>query len=146
MIIAFLYFALTFLPYSSRRMIGTFSSSEVFRWLGLGVLSLGMFYIVWSGIALGRLYSADVTLQEDHKLITDGPYRRIRHPRYTGGVLLGIGLSLLFDSWIGLLIMPFYMVILLFRIRDEEILMAEAFGEDWQLYCEKTKQLIPFVY
>jgi protein-S-isoprenylcysteine O-methyltransferase Ste14 len=145
-IIAFLYFALFFLPFASRYRIGTFTEYELTRWFGLGVFSLGMFYIVWSGIALGRLYSGDVTLQKDHQLITDGPYRRIRHPRYTGGVLLGIGLSLLFDSWIGLLVLPFYMVVLLFRIRDEEDLMSEAFGEQWRSYCEKTKKLIPFVY
>jgi protein-S-isoprenylcysteine O-methyltransferase Ste14 len=101
--------------------------------------------IFWSGLALGRLYSPEVTIQKNHRLITDGPYRHIRHPRYLGGMIQGIGLSLLFRSWIGLALTFLFIVIVSFRIKDEEALMSREFGEEWETYCKKSWRLIPFI-
>jgi len=78
--------------------------------------------------------------------LTDGPYRFIRHPRYLGGVIQGIGLSLLFRSWIGLALTSVFLFIVLFRIQDEEALMREAFGAAWAQYCKKSWRLVPFLY
>ena len=94
--------------------------------------------IIWSGLALGRLYSPEVTIQKDHHLVTDGPYRLIRHPRYVGGIIQGIGLSLLFRSWIGLVLTCLFVAIILFRIKDEEALMSKEFGQEWETYCQKV--------
>jgi protein-S-isoprenylcysteine O-methyltransferase Ste14 len=141
-----LYAALIGLPFLDRREITSISTLMVCRWAGVVLFSLGIGLVFWSGLALGKLYSADVTLQNDHKLITDGPYKLIRHPRYSGGILLGFGLGFLFNSWAGLLGSLIFFPIILFRIQDEEKLMREAFSEEWQEYCGKTKRLIPFIY
>jgi protein-S-isoprenylcysteine O-methyltransferase Ste14 len=141
-----LYLALLVLPLADRRGIGALSSDPLIRWIGLFLFGLGIGFVFWSGIALGKLYSGDVTLQEDHQLVTDGPYRWVRHPRYAGSILLGFGLSLTFNSWIGLVTSMVFIAIVLFRIKDEEALMREAFGRDWEIYCERTHRLIPFVY
>jgi protein-S-isoprenylcysteine O-methyltransferase Ste14 len=103
-ITAMLFGALVFVPFADRRAIGVLADNSTLRWSGLVLATLGMGLIFWSGWALGRLYSPEVTLQKGHRLITGGPYRFIRHPRYLGGLLQGIGLSLLFRSWIGLIL------------------------------------------
>jgi protein-S-isoprenylcysteine O-methyltransferase Ste14 len=144
--IAMLYLALTGLPFADRRGFWEISHQIIFRWMGVVVFGVGIGLVFWSGVALGKLYSADVTLQEGHRLITDGPYRMIRHPRYAGSILLAFGLGLVFNSWVGFLGGILYLPLILFRIRDEESLMREAFGEEWKGYCERSKRLIPYLY
>jgi protein-S-isoprenylcysteine O-methyltransferase Ste14 len=141
-----LFCALVFVPFADRRGIGVMAGSPVMRWAGLVLAILGMGLIFWSGWALGRLYSPEVTLQKDHHLITDGPYRLIRHPRYVSGIVQGIGLSLLFRSWIGLVLTLVFAIIILFRIRDEEAMMSREFGPEWETYRKKSRRLIPLVF
>lgn len=143
---AMLFGSLVLVPFADRRAIGVISGGTMMRWVGLALATLGMALIFWSGLALGRLYSPEVTLQKEHRLIKDGPYRYIRHPRYLGGMAQGIGLSLLFRSWPGLAMTAVFVLIILFRIRDEELLMRREFGETWVNYCKKTWRLMPFIF
>ena len=145
-VIALLYLGLLLIPYADRRGIWTLTTNAVVRWIGVVLFGLGSSLVFWSGSALGRLYSGDVTLQKNHRLVTNGPYRHVRHPRYAGGILLGFGLSLTFNSWMGLVASAAFIGIILFRIRDEEALMREEFGREWELYCNQTRRLIPFIY
>jgi protein-S-isoprenylcysteine O-methyltransferase Ste14 len=146
LVTAMLFCALVFVPFADRRGIEVVADDNWMRWIGLVLSTLGMGLIFWSGIELGRLYSPEVTMQKEHRLITEGPYRFIRHPRYLGGIVQGIGLSLLFRSWIGLALTLVFVVIVLFRIKDEEALMSREFGENWNHYCNKSWLLIPFIY
>ena len=141
-----LFFALVFVPFADRRGIGVMAGNLVMRWIGLALATLGMGLIFWSGMALGRLYSPEVTLQKEHNLITNGPYCYIRHPRYLGGMVQGIGLSLLFRSWIGLTLTFVFIVTISFRIKDEEALMSREFGSEWEAYCKKSWRLVPFIF
>jgi protein-S-isoprenylcysteine O-methyltransferase Ste14 len=141
-----LFLALLLLPLADRRGIGALSDAPAIRWIGLVLFGLGIGFVFWSGVSLGKLYSGDVTLQDDHHLVTNGPYRWVRHPRYTGSILMGFGLSLTFNSWIGLVASMILIGVVLYRIKDEEALMKEAFGKEWEVYCERTHRLIPFVY
>jgi protein-S-isoprenylcysteine O-methyltransferase Ste14 len=146
LIIILLYVALWFLPFADRRNIGTLGGQPSIRWVGISLFAIGMSLIFWSGIILGKMYSADVTLQEDHHLVTTGPYKYIRHPRYTGGILLAFGMSLLYNSWVGLALSFAFIGVIIFRIRDEEDLMQQAFGQEWEHYCQRTRRLVPFLY
>jgi protein-S-isoprenylcysteine O-methyltransferase Ste14 len=143
---AMLFGALVFVPFADRRSLGVLRDNPGMRWAGLVLEILGMGLIFWSGMALGRLYSPEVTLQKEHHLITGGPYRLIRHPRYLGGMVQGVGLSLLFRSWIGIVLSVLFISIVLFRIRDEEALMSKKFREEWDAYCKNTWRLLPFVF
>lgn len=145
-IVALLYVALAFLPFADRRGIAVMQGAGVVRWIGVALSSVGMAFILWSSVALGRLYSPEVTVQKDHHLVTSGPYRVVRHPRYLGALAMGVGLALTFRSWIGLALMPALAAVLAFRIRDEEALMRQEFGEEWEAYCRKTRRVIPLVY
>jgi protein-S-isoprenylcysteine O-methyltransferase Ste14 len=141
-----LYVALFIIPFSDRRSVGVFSDSGLVRWLGIILSSVGFTFIFWSGVALGRQYSADVTIQKEQHLITAGAYRFIRHPRYFGVIALSIGISCIFRSWIGLVASIFFLATLIFRIKDEEATMHNEFGREWEAYCENTWRLIPYMY
>jgi len=141
-----LFCALVFVPYADRRGIGVLVDNPTMRWVGLILEILGMGLIFWSGMSLGRLYSAEVTVQKEHHLITDGAYRYIRHPRYLGGMIQGVGLSLLFRSWIGLALTGLFLLIILFRIKDEEALMSREFGSKWDEYCNQSWRLVPYIF
>jgi protein-S-isoprenylcysteine O-methyltransferase Ste14 len=141
-----LYAALLGLPFADRRGSGSLPVGPAVRWGGPLLFGLGMALVFWSGIALGRLYSQDVTLQEDHRLVTTGPYRWVRHPRYAGGILIGFGLSLTFGSWYGIIGTVLFIGVIMLRIQDEERLMEDAFGPEWEAYRARTPRLIPFMY
>lgn len=146
LVTAMLFVALILVPFADRRSIGVMADSSVLRWLGLVLAAFGMGLIFWSGIALGRLYSPEVTVQDEHHMVTHGPYRLIRHPRYLGGMIQGVGLSLLFRSWIGLVLTLVFIVVIHFRVRDEEVLMSKEFGAEWDAYCRRSWRLIPWLF
>ncbi len=141
-----LFIGLVLVPFADRRSLLVMADSPHLRWVGLILTTLSLGLIFWSGLALGRFYSQEVTLQEGHRLVSHGPYRFIRHPRYLGIFFLGIGQSLLFRSWIGLGMTALVMAIVLFRIRDEEILMKNEFGQEWEIYSRRSWKLIPYLW
>ncbi|KAB2865148.1 MAG: isoprenylcysteine carboxylmethyltransferase family protein, partial [Anaerolineae bacterium] len=119
---------------------------DAVRYLGLLIYPLGFFITNWSEHSLGKQFSVQVTIQEGHQLITNGPYRMLRHPRYLGIMLMNLGLALIFASWVGLAIVVVLIGVLLWRIRDEEALMRQEFGAEWDAYAEKSWRLIPYLY
>ena len=141
-----LYAALFFIPFFDRRGIGVLDSEDLIRWVGTVLSTFGFSLVFFSGLALGRLYSADVTIQKEHQLITNGVFRFIRHPRYLGVIALSIGISCIFRSWIGLAVSIIFIAILLFRIRDEEDTLRKEFSEDWDKYCMHSWRLVPYIY
>jgi len=141
-----LFIGLVLIPFTDRRDLLVMADSPILRWSGLLLATLGLGLIFWSGLTLGRFYSQEVTLQEDHRLITYGAYRLVRHPRYLGIFIMGTGQSLLFRSWIGLALTVLAMAVVLFRIHDEEALMRKEFGAEWEAYCRKSNKLIPYIW
>jgi protein-S-isoprenylcysteine O-methyltransferase Ste14 len=141
-----LYLALIMIPWSDRRGIGVFAENPTLQWVGVGFSLLGYGLVFWSGLALGRQYSPEVTIQKDHRLITSGPFRWIRHPRYLGVILLAAGVSLVFRSWIGLAALLPLTAVLLLRIHDEEELLGREFGKEWEAYRKTSWRLIPGIF
>jgi protein-S-isoprenylcysteine O-methyltransferase Ste14 len=133
-------------PFFDHRGIGLFKENAIIRPAGLVLAFLGFILMNWSVIVLGRQFSVDVTIQEDHKLITRGPYKHIRHPRYLGIIIFFTGTSLVFLSRISVMIMILLLFVLLWRINDEEKLMYREFKKDWEEYKKQTFALIPFLY
>lgn len=137
---------LLLLPWADQRNFATLPDTSWLRNTGLILGMVGYLYVFLSGLYLGKQYSAKVTIQENHELITQGPYHTIRHPRYLGVLCLSLGSSLLFRCWIGLLLFGVHLILIIIRVKDEEHLMQSEFGAKWQTYCSTTKKLIPFIY
>ncbi len=134
------------LPFLDRRAIAVFAENPLARWSGLLMAALGYGLISLSGLALGKQYSAEVTIQKDHRLITSGIYHSLRHPRYAGVLLVAIGLSLLFRTWPGFIVTVLLLAGLLLRIQDEEAMLLKEFGQEWRRYCQNSWRLLPFIY
>jgi protein-S-isoprenylcysteine O-methyltransferase Ste14 len=133
-------------PYSDRRAIGVLGEYAIMRYLGLVLFALGFITMNWAEAALGKQFSIQVTLQEGHALVTDGPFRLLRHPRYLSIIVFNLGIALVFRSGIALLLVVALTVVLLWRIHDEEAFMRAAFGNEWEAYSRQSWRLIPFVY
>ena len=97
--------------------------------------------------ALGRMWSVSLQLKQDHKLVTSGIYRRLRHPMYTAFWLMALAQALLLPNWIagpaGLVGFGF---LFFSRVGPEERLMEQAFGQEYRDYKARTKRVVPFIY
>jgi protein-S-isoprenylcysteine O-methyltransferase Ste14 len=128
-----------------RLKVGTFTG-DIWRYVGLVVFSLGCCLRLWSVRTLGSLHSGFVAIQKDHKLVQNGPYRGLRHPSYLGLLLSCIGLPMVFGAWFPLLAIPGIFVGLKWRMDDEEVLLREHFGDEYESYTKNRWRIIPFVY
>ncbi len=121
--------------------------SEILSFLGLGLAIFGSL-LRWLAIRqLSGRFTVDVSIIEDHLLITNGLYRYLRHPSYTGLLitLLGAGLAMQ-NSWsLALLTIPF-LIAITYRIKLEESLLLDEFGPAYEAYMKTTKRLIPLVF
>ena len=101
----------------------------------------------WSIIHLGRFFTVNVAIAKDHRVVSDGPYRFVRHPSYTGALVAFIGLGILVHNWMAalLLVVPIT-IMFLWRIHIEERALSAALGKAYTDYMARTKRLIPFVY
>lgn len=99
---------------------------------------------IWARSHIRGLYSGHVEVQAGHRLVQSGPYRWVRHPGYTGFVLMALGMAVGYSSWIGLAgLLVLLLPGLAYRIKVEEGLLAGHFGEAYRTYACKTKRLIP---
>ena len=96
--------------------------------------------------ALGELFSEAVRITPEHKLITTGPYRLIRHPIYLGEIFFGLSLPMILGSLYGFILMLMPIPMLVYRIRIEEETLVSKFGQEYLDYASKTKKLIPYIY
>jgi protein-S-isoprenylcysteine O-methyltransferase len=115
--------------------------------IGLGFYACGLALRWWAIIYLGRFFTVNVTVATDHRVVDSGPYRYIRHPSYTGGLLAFLGLSLCLSNAFSILIIMIP-IFLAFRKRMdiEESVLATALEPSYRDYVRRTKRLIPFVY
>ena len=115
-------------------------------WLGLVPLCAALWLFRRSHVDLGRNWSISLEIREQHALVKTGVYRFIRHPMYTTFFLLGLAQMLLLSNWLadasGLIGAG---VLYAFRVRREEAMMLECFGDDYRAYMADTKQLIPWI-
>jgi protein-S-isoprenylcysteine O-methyltransferase Ste14 len=116
---------------------------------GLGVVGLllmwaGLAIRVWAIVVLGRSFRMTVEVDADQKVIDSGPYRWVRHPSYSGILLLMLGLGLYYGNWAALLILLVLpTATLIHRIFVEEAVLTEVMGPPYADYAARTKRLMP---
>ncbi len=116
------------------------------RTAGLVIFLAGVILREWAIARLGRLHSGFVAIQPEHKLVRNGLYRIIRHPSYLGALVTLVGMPMVFGTWFPLLAIPGAFVAVRWRIEDEESLLAEEFGGEFQEYKKGTWRMIPYLY
>ncbi len=115
--------------------------------LGIVIFALSL-YLFWrSHHDLGKNWSPTLQVREEHTLITDGIYQTIRHPMYTAIWLWVIAQGLLLTNWIaGLAGLITFGTLYFFRVGNEEKMMLDQFGEQYQAYRRRTKRLVPYLF
>lgn len=120
---------------------------QIYYWCGCALMLGGIALRLRAIYELRRFFTVHVSIADDHELIRTGLYARLRHPSYTGALVAFLGLALTMRSWIGLfIIMIPIKIAFLRRIRIEEAVLREKFGERYDEYCRQTRALIPGVY
>lgn len=115
------------------------------RLIGLAAIGAGLLLRAVALDALGRDYSASARVPE--RLVTDGPYGRVRHPMYLGSILFLNGIAWVFLSWTGRYLTALLCVLYFGdRIDEEERLLAEHFGASHEPYRRRTWRLVPYLY
>jgi protein-S-isoprenylcysteine O-methyltransferase Ste14 len=114
--------------------------------LGIALMIGGIVLRQWAIFVLGRFFSTKVTILSDQRIVTNGPYRFIRHPAYSGSFFTLVGLGLASRTWGGTLaILILFGLVYNYRISIEEKALKAEFGEQYLDYSRKTKRLIPFL-
>jgi protein-S-isoprenylcysteine O-methyltransferase Ste14 len=113
------------------------------RWVGFacGLASLGL--LAWTQAALGKEWSPQLQLREEHHLVTTGPYSRIRHPLYSAGFGYMTSLALLTANWVFIVFAAAVILGLAARVPKEEKMMIEEFGEEYKKYIQRTGRFFP---
>lgn len=120
--------------------IWIFWSAMALIWAGLGTR-------LWAIVTLGRFFRTTVFMQETHRLVTDGPYRILRHPAYTGSLMTLAGIGLAMGNWISLAgIVGCALVGYIHRIGAEERALREHFGKAFEENRTRTWAILPFVW
>jgi protein-S-isoprenylcysteine O-methyltransferase Ste14 len=111
---------------------------------GLVIIWLGLAVRVWAIVVLGRSFRTTVEVDAGQAVVSHGPYRWVRHPSYTGLLLITAGFGLAFSNWPGLAICVLLpAAAMLRRIQVEESELTRVLGDPYLTYRDRTKRLIP---
>ena len=140
----FPFLLLAYMLYPALLSFASFGLPIWAQWLGvgLGILSLGLIW--WVQAALNLNFSHILHVREQHSLVRHGPYRWVRHPMYTTHFIHGFSILLLTANWLvgGLYLLSFGLIVI-FRLRNEEALMLERFGQEYRSYMRSTGRFFP---
>jgi protein-S-isoprenylcysteine O-methyltransferase Ste14 len=114
---------------------------------GVVCLALGLWLFARAHADLGTNWSITLEVREKHQLVTRGIYRALRHPMYSALLLYSLGQALVVPNWIA---GPSYAVamalLFAFRLGPEERMMREVFGNEYEVYRQRTKRLVPGIW
>lgn len=113
------------------------------RWSGVGVLAIGVALLAWTLRRLGTNLTDTVVTRQAHTLITQGPYRWVRHPFYDAMALLVVAIALIAANWFILVTGALVFLLLAVRSQTEEALLSARFGEEYRAYKESTGRFVP---
>ena len=116
-------------------------------WIGLALFAAGIALQAAAFWALRGLYTSRLGIQPEHRLVTSGPYRLVRHPGYLSNLLCLTGIGLALGSLVGMGLTVFVVPLIVQRIRREEEMLTAELGQEYQHYRQRTRwRLIPHVF
>jgi protein-S-isoprenylcysteine O-methyltransferase Ste14 len=131
--------------------VGTLPVEYEVQYQTLRIIGLGMFIIfswiqVWAYKSLGKFYAQDIVILKEHKLVTSGPYKIIRHPQYVSQFLsdLGAGLALL-SFTVTPLVVIIELPLFVMRAIEEDRLLRKHFNVDFDTYKKRSGFMLPFI-
>lgn len=123
------------------------SANQNIGYVGLAIIIIGVILRLAIVSSLGKYFTVNVVIAEDHKLKTDGFYTYVRHPSYAASLLSFAGYGVSLNNLLSLLIVVGAVGgVFIYRIGLEEQTLIEHFGDQYLEYKKRTKRLVPFVY
>jgi len=119
--------------------------SDSIRIFGTAICVYGLLVTIWARRTLAGNWSSDVTFKQGHELIRTGPYRFVRHPIYTGLLIMSLGTAIEIGQlhcWVSL---PITAIGFWIKLKQEERLLLRHFPNDYSAYQKEVKALVPFV-
>jgi protein-S-isoprenylcysteine O-methyltransferase Ste14 len=113
---------------------------------GLAVQLLGLFLAIWARRALGHNWSGEISIMVEHQLIRSGPYQRLRHPIYTGLLMMYVGTAVVTGTWLAIVGVAMAGFAYWRKIRLEEANLDVAFGAEYEAYRRETWALVPGLF
>jgi protein-S-isoprenylcysteine O-methyltransferase Ste14 len=139
-------FAVLFIPAIRIFGIGNYVGVAL-QTSGIFIQIVGLVVRVWSLQTLGRFYTGQLTISTNHRIITSGPYRYIRHPGYLSVLIQSIGFGLATGNLVCMgIIILLYFCVYTYRIHMEEKMLIDHFGEEYGMYSKRTSRVIPFIW
>jgi protein-S-isoprenylcysteine O-methyltransferase Ste14 len=132
------------IAFAARTDVPSLAMPAALRVVGAVVLWLGLALRAWAIAALGRAFRTTVEVDSGQAVVSTGPYRWIRHPSYTGLLLIVAGIGLALGNWLSLaacLALPIPAFVR--RIHVEEAELERVLGDSYRVYEAKTARLIP---
>jgi protein-S-isoprenylcysteine O-methyltransferase Ste14 len=121
------------------------------RWpifvLGVALMCAGIALRQWAIVLLGQFFTVDIRVHTEQTVVERGPYRRLRHPAYTGLIVTFLGIGLALGNWAALglmLVVPTAGLVV--RIRVEERALLDGLGEPYRRFAATRSRLIPGIW
>ncbi len=115
--------------------------------LGISMIWIGFAFRYWSIQVLDRFFTTKVVIQSDHQLVRTGPYKYFRHPSYLGNWISMMGISVLFQSMLGMVFSGVvYLMVYYYRIKCEEKALAGMFPSEYVKYKRDTWGMLPYIF
>ena len=111
--------------------------------IGLALTAAGIGFAFWARHVLGGNWSGRVVVKEGHTLIRSGPYRRIRHPIYTGLLIALAGTAIYYGAWRSWIAFVLFVAGLWMKASREEAMMAGEFGDAYAEYRREAGMFVP---
>ena len=116
---------------------------EWMRWLGAGIGILCVLGIYWLFRSIGRGITPTSATRKEHKLVTNGIYRYIRHPLYSIGSSMFVSFGMMADNWFIAALGILAFVAMAIRTPKEEANLIEKFGDEYREYMKHTGAFLP---
>ncbi len=116
---------------------------DLLGWIALPILGASLWLFWYSHDTIGRHWSIRILLKAEHRLVTEGPYRYVRHPLYTALFIGYLGTLLALQSWTLTAWFPVFAASYLLFAKEEEDVMERGFGEAYRAYCRQTGMFLP---
>jgi protein-S-isoprenylcysteine O-methyltransferase Ste14 len=110
------------------------------------VVAFGLFFLLWARVTLGSNWSGTVTIKENHELITTGPYAIVRHPIYTGMLVMLLGVAILTGHAIVFGFVTVMTVAMWVKSLTEEGMMTKEFPDAYPAYRKRVRALVPYIF
>ena len=127
--------------------LATYPFSPVLAWTGTAMFAAALWLFHRTHSDLGRNWSVTLEIREQHTLVTNGVYSRLRHPMYSAFWLWALAQVLLLPNWIaGPAGLVGFGTLFFGRVWREERLMMETFGDEYRSYMARTDRVIPGIF